>query len=150
MAETLMATICNVTKEYLDNLNVTIINPQAIEADILREVGAAIEIHNNMAPAGYKWRIPQRLNFIQIALIMARLYDICCVQTAGAEGDSELGILAIYQHDGPNEGTYVTNIEAFRNIARKYCFTITRAEFKECMAALQDLVPIKNHAETGT
>lgn len=144
MAETLNQTISNVTQGYLDRMDPQYPNsPVQIEMDILEELGDAISIHNATAQKGYAWKIPQKLNFIQIAEIMARLHNICCVKTAGATAPSEYDLLAIYQHDGPDEGIYVTDIEAFRSIAKQYNYTIKDNEFKECLVSLRNIVPRK-------
>lgn len=148
MADTLNQTIRDVTLECLNNINVA--NPDSpsqIEADILDRLEQTIKKRNANADVGTKWRIPQKLNFAQIAEIMAYLYDICCVKTAGACASSEFDLLAIYQHDGPDEGIYVTDVEAFRSIAKQYNYTITKKEFEECLVALRDLVPHKERCK---
>lgn len=144
MSETLNQTIFDVTQGYLEKLNPQHPNsPVQIEMDILDELGDAISIHNASAQKGFAWKIPQKLNFIQIAEIMARLHNICCVKTAGATAPSEYDLLAIYQPDGPDEGIYVTDIEAFRSIAKQYNYTITDSEFRECLVSLRNIVAHK-------
>ena len=144
MARTINQVIRETTLNYLSSINVTNPpSPQQIEEDILSLQNTEFENENKNRPPGSKWRIAQKLNFVQIATIMAQLYDICCIKTAGAGASSDFDLLAIYQEDGPNRGIYVTDTEAFRRIVKQYNYTITQQEFKECMVALRDLVPHK-------
>ena len=126
MARTINQVIRETTLNYLSSINVTNPpSPQQIEEDILSLQNTEFENENKNRPPGSKWRIAQKLNFVQIATIMAQLYDICCIKTAGAGASSDFDLLAIYQEDGPNRGIYVTDTEAFRRIVKQYNYTIT-------------------------
>ena len=145
MAHALNQVIRDVTLNYLDSIDVD--NPpteQTIEVDILEALATEIRTINATREPGTKWKIPQKLNFSQIADIMAHLYEICCIKTAGPGASADFDLLAIYISDGADEGIYVTDAEVFRRIVKKYNYTITQKEFNECMAALRDLVPHKN------
>ena len=145
MAHALNQVIRDVTLNYLDSIDVD--NPpteQTIEVDILEALATEIRTINATREPGTKWKIPQKLNFSQIADIMAHLYKICCIKTAGLGASADFDLLAIYISDGADEGIYVTDAEVFRRIVKKYNYTITQKEFNECMAALRDLVPHKN------
>jgi len=144
MAGTLTQTIREVTLEYLETVDPkNPPSPAIIEADMLHELGVMIDIHNDSAPKGEKWKKPQKLDPMQIAEIMNHVHNVLCVKTAGSNSDSEYDLLAVYQHDGPDEGIYVTDTEVFRSIAKQYNYIMTDREFKECLVALRNLVPHK-------
>ena len=142
MAHALNQVIRDVTLNYLDSIDVD--NPpteQTIEVDILEALATEIRTINATREPGTKWKIPQKLNYSQFADIMAHLYEICCIKTAGPGASADFDLLAIYISDCADEGIYVTDAEVFRRIVKKYNYTITQKEFNECMAALRDLVP---------
>ena len=117
--------------------------PSVIEEKLLEQVQTEFELYNTVAPKGCKWKIPQRLEFEQIADIVSTLYPVCRIATGGENADTEYDLLAIYQTDGPDEGIYVTSDEVFRNLARSYNYKMTKWEFGEFMTALRDMVPRK-------
>ena len=144
MARTINQVIRDTTLNYLNKIDVdNPPHPNVIESEILAELADIFETENNKRQPGNRWRIMQKLNFMQIADIMAYLYEIVCVKTAGANASSDFDLLAVYQTDGPEQGIYVTDTEVFRHIAKQYNYTITQQEFNECMVALRDLVPHK-------
>ena len=147
MARTMNQVIRDVTLEYLNKIDINDVNnipsPAQIEAEILEKLASIFEQENCTRQPGNRWRIMQKLNFTQIADIMAHLYQIVCVKTAGPSASSDFDLLAVYQTDGPDKGIYVTDTEVFRRIAKQYNYTLTRQEFEECMVALRDLVPHK-------
>ena len=122
--------------------------PAQIEAELLLEVKQAYDSMNQVRPKGEKWRIPQHLSFSQIADIMAYLYPICRIPTAGEGTDPSYDLLAIYQTDGPDEGIYVTSEDTFRIIAKQYNYELTSHEFNECMITLRTLVPRKKRCRS--
>ena len=48
--------------------------PSVIEGELLEELKTAFDLHNAVADKGEKWKIPQRLEFQQIAVIVSTLY----------------------------------------------------------------------------
>lgn len=142
MARTLSQTIRETTLDYLDNIDPDCPpTPHIIEFEMLERLRDSIVIHNDGAPTGEKWQIPKALNPVQVAEIMNRLHNICCVKTAGQNSESEYDILAVYQPDGPDEGIYVTDIEIFRTVAKRYNYLMTDREFHECLVTLRNIVP---------
>ena len=119
-------------------------SPARIESDLLSEIRAVINAQNGMLEDGErKWKSPQMLGFQQIAEIVAYLYPVYRIATAGTNADTTYDLLAIYQSEGPDEGIYVTSDEVFRNLARSYNYQLTTREFNEFMTALRDMVPRK-------
>lgn len=133
------------TEGYLESIDRNNIpEPATIEADLLEEIQQAIDTQNQARNNGEpKWKPPLKLGFQQIATIIAYLYPVYRIATAGENADTTYDLLAIYQSEGPDEGIYVTSDEAFRNLARKYNYQITTKEFNEFMTALRDMVPRK-------
>lgn len=120
-------------------------SPARIESDLLSEIRAVINAQNGMLEDGErKWKSPQMLGFQQIAEIVAYLYPVYRIATAGTNADTTYDLLAIYQSEGPDEGIYVTSDEVFRNLARSYNYRLTSREFNEFMTALRDIVPRKS------
>lgn len=120
-------------------------SPAVIESDLLKDIRAVINAQNGMLEDGErKWKPPIALGFQQIAEIVAYLYPVCRIATAGTNADSSYDLLAIYQSEGPDEGIYVTSDEVFRNLARSYNYQLTTREFNEFMTALRDIVPRKS------
>ena len=119
-------------------------SPARIESDLLSEIRTVINAQNGMLEDGErKWKPPIALGFQQIAEIVAYLYPVCRIATAGTNADSSYDLLAIYQSEGLDEGLYVTDDEVFRNLARSYNYQLTTREFNEFMTALRDMVPRK-------
>lgn len=137
-----LATIRNVTISCLDDMtDADLSNPEYVEHTILNQVASTIELQNAVRPKSSKWRIPDALMPAQIALILARTYNICRVITGGDGSDSEYDLLALYQTEGENEGIYVTDDESLRRLMREYNFGMSLLECKECASCLRDIVP---------
>lgn len=142
-----MSDVLRVTTEgYLDSLDRdNPPSPAVIESDLLKDIRAVINAQNGMLEDGErKWKPPIALEFQQIAEIIAYLYPVYRIATAGTNADTTYDLLAIYQSEGPDEGIYVTSDEVFRNLARSYNYRLTSREFNELMTALRDIVPRKS------
>ena len=144
MEHTINDVLRTTTQDYLSTLDPSNPpSPAVIESQLLDEIKTAFDLENAIKAKGNKWKIPQALEFQQIADIVATLYPVCCIATAGAGADSSYDLLAIYQTTGPDEGIYVTSDEVFRSLARSYNYKLTTKEFNEFMVALRDIVPRK-------
>lgn len=145
MKHTMNDVLRTITEDYLAQINRTNLpSPASIEADLLDLIHTAYEIENAAIPKGRpKWKLPLTLEFTQIAQILAALYPICKIETAGDNSDSEYDLLGIYQEDGPDAGIYVTSDEVFRKLARSYNYRMTLREYNEMMTVLKDIVPRK-------
>ena len=142
MAQTINDVLRTTTRNYLNQLNkASLPSPSTIEEELLSHIATAFDLANSILPKGSKWKVPQRLEFQQIADIVATLYPVCRVVTAGENTDSSYDLLAIYQSSGVDEGIYVTSDEVFRSIARSYCYSLSSRDFHEFMMALRDIVP---------
>lgn len=133
------------TLNYLQTLNPTDPNlpsPQKIEEELLTRIEQEFDAqHNVLAVKGRKWSIPESLPFSVIAEIMLHLYTICRVSCSGENSDSDYDLLAIYQTDGPDKGTYVTSEDTFRAVMRQFNYNLTKREFEEVMLYMHDKAP---------
>ena len=57
--------------------------PSVIEGELLENIRTEFELYNTVAPKGCKWKIPQTLEFQQIAVIVSTLYPVCRIATGG-------------------------------------------------------------------
>ena len=132
------------TLEYLQNINLASPPPpDEIEYTILHKVCLEIDAMNAVALKGQKLRIPKCLSPSQIALIMAKLYPICLLESGGENADSENLILSLYCDSGENAGIYVNDDKAFFTLAKQYKSDLEKREFEEVLYQLEKLVPVK-------
>ena len=128
-----------ITDTYLSKINLSNPpDPDQLEADLLSCLRHEIDLENAGRDKGDRLKKPTSLSFSQIADIMLTLYHIRKITCAGENAESEYDLLSIYQTDGPNKGIYVTSEETFRNIARKYNYTLTQKDFNEVLLVLKD------------
>lgn len=148
MSKTINNVLSAVTQDYLDQIDMNNPpTPKQIEEDILDNVKVIVGLENAVRSTGDKLRKPQYLNAPQIAMIMAKVHPICCVCTGGEDSDENNDLLALYQTEGENKGIYVTRDSVFRQLARKYNFSLTNKDFSEIMIVLRDSVPRKARCE---
>lgn len=130
------------TNEYLDTLDPD--NPPSpadIQKGILDAVETSFAIENGIRAKYAQWRIPDRLAPSQIADIILRLHPIACIAYGGLDSDPEYDVLALYQHDGKDAGTYSPNTKVIRNLVRQYCYTLSDRETQYTVALLRDKAP---------
>lgn len=138
------------TLNYLQTLNPASPNlpsPSEIEEQLLTRIEQEFDAqHNALASKGRKWTIPDSLPPAVIADVIAHLYKICRISCAGDNTDSDYDLLAIYQTDGPDKGTYIASEDTFRSIARKFNYSLSKRDFEEIMIALHDKAPRKTRS----
>lgn len=148
MARTKSETIKEVTTQYLSTLNLNNLpSPAEIQADILDETATAFDIENAARPKGSKWTIPDKLNAMQIADIMLKIYPICNIILKASADSNEKDMLSIYQNDGDNAGIYVEDETAFWRIVRNYNYGIKESEFREVLLILRKAAPRRKRCE---
>ncbi len=144
MANTINQVLRDTTLDYLSSIDMN--NPPTpaeIEADVLLALENNFTLENALRSKANQWKIPQTLDAVQIATIMAQMHDIVRIRTAGDGASSDFDLLALYQHDGKDKGIYVTEESQFREIARQYNYRLRTKDFNEIMVVLRDLVPRK-------
>ena len=144
MAQTKDETIREVTVEYLAGIDMNNIPSSAdIQAGILDGISNAFDIENAIRSKDKKWRAPERLSPVQIAMIAVALHPVAAIETAGKNSDKSYRLLGIYQDDGENTGIYDVTDEALENLAEMYCFGMTEREVAEFKRHLRRLAPTK-------
>ena len=89
MAQTINDVLRTTTRNYLNKINpASPPSPSTIEEELLSDIATAFDLANSILPKGSKWKVPQKLEFQQIADIVAYLYPVCRVATAGENADS--------------------------------------------------------------
>ena len=132
------------TIEYLQSINLASPpSPDEIEYTIIHKMCMEIDAMNAVAIKGQKYRVPKSLSPSQIALIMARLYPICLLESGGENADSGNRILSLYCNTGENAGIYVNDDKAFFALAKQYKSDLEKREFEEVLYQLEKLVPVK-------
>ena len=136
-----LSLIRNVTRECLSNMTFDELHDaNYVESTILDSVQTEIDLQNTIRPKGHKWKTLDELIPAQIADIIAYIYPVARIMTGGVSSDEDYDLLAIYQEDGPDKGTYVVSDQAFRKLARQYDYGITNRSFEEMMTVLRDEV----------
>ena len=122
MARTRDDTIKKATEDTLEQLRQQVPKPKVddIKGEINDAVGNAIRLENAARPKGEQWRIPDRLEPVQIAKCMLTFDTVRKIALAGKTMGTEYDILAIYQESGADEGIYVADDTQLRKIARRY------------------------------
>lgn len=143
-------TLQNVTNEYLSSLVISSVDDiDNIEEELLSKVHEAFDEHNIICDKDKKWKMPDSLNFSQIADILAYVFPVkricCCPQNTDADYDL-LGVyvndaLASYANIPEMQGIYITSEDVFNVLAAKFNYTLTRRDFEEIMSALRRKAP---------
>ena len=142
MTKTMTQVLRETTLDYLDSLDKkSPPSPDEITAELIERTAEAYEGMNAALPKGRKWPIPNQLSTSQIADIIAALYPVARVSCLDKAADSDYDLLAVYQTDGPDEGTYATSESLFREIARQYNYNIKSRDLQEILLILQDKAP---------
>ena len=108
--------------------------------DIIALERNEFDLYNSAAMKNAKWKIQDRLLPVQIAEIMVRLHNIVRIESF-PRCESEYTLLGIYQYDGEDEGTYVTSEDAFYEIAKKYCYGLSKHEKEELLSNIREVAP---------
>lgn len=130
-----------VTTAYLDSINVADPpDPDTIERSLLASRTAAVNTQNQGRASADKLKRNDRLEPIQAAMIVTRLFHIAEVTPGGANADDGLGILSIYQDSGEFAGLYRrADLGLLADLARDYCYTHDAKWFNEFERAVLQL-----------
>ena len=74
---------------------------------------------------------------------MIALDNVCRISTSKENRDPDYDVISIYNVDGYNEGTYTSDEDSLRRLARAYNYTMTISQFSEIMTALRDRAPME-------
>ncbi|XCP85820.1 phage/plasmid primase, P4 family [Roseburia hominis] len=129
-----------ITKEYLATIDPqNPPSPTKLKEDLLGRIRTEINIVNSIKAKGEKFRYLKELCPAQIAAILLHLY--CIARVVTASDDSGYDILALYQTEGENKGTYVSDPAALRRLARQYSYMLDSRGCKEVETILWDTAP---------
>lgn len=137
-----LAVIHETTLDSLRNMTaVELKDPEYVESKILNDVHLAIELENTGRAKGDKWKHISELLPSQIADILVKSYPIVRIAGAGKNADEDQDLIALYQYDGEQAGTYVTSNVMFRKLIRRYNYAITLRGAEEVMSAMLEQLP---------
>ena len=142
MARTKNLTIKEVTDDYLNGINVNNPpKPDVIQADIIEDMEKVFAIEN-AARIKDKWKCPDKLNAMQIADIMLKLYPIRRINLKTSAIDDGKSLLTIYQSDGEKKGLYIEDEKVFEDIIEQYNYNIQKSETQEVLNILRRKAPL--------
>ena len=127
-----------VTEEYLKTLDISK-SPAVIEAEILDAMKYEFEIHNSVADKGQKWRYPEAMTPVQIAMILLAKERIKLICQTNQMSKRQYMKLGIYNH---NTGLYEIDVDYFKSLIRDYNFNATSRELDEIIAVLKEQAPV--------
>ena len=140
---TLNQVIQEVTEAYA---NVTLFDtksPSDIESEVVSYIHDRIKQVNDDLDKGDKLRAPQKLCVSQVATLMLHMYPIIRVKCGGTNADPSYDLLAIYQDDGPDAGTYVTDDDVFKKLAKQLNYSMLPKELSDVVEMLTLEAPRK-------
>jgi len=138
--------IRDVTSKYLQNINKTNPpSPDQIQEGIVNQVkNAFCSINANLPRDQQKWRLPEALDPVQIAMAMNELYHICTIKACGENSDERNRLLCVYCDSGEKEGIYVDGDRVFHKLARQFQYRLSDRGCGEVVSHLKTLVPEKS------
>lgn len=142
--ESFSSILTRTTFETLDHVDVTHPpTPHAVEQMLLASVNAAIRSRNaDKGLAATEKIIPlKQLAHWQIAQVLLRLHHVIRIAPNVKDTDREYDVLAIYQTEGPGQGTYTASEDDIRTVARRYNTQLSLKDFDEVLAILREDSP---------
>lgn len=147
MARTKNDTIREMTLDYLSSLDINNLPaPKDIEGDILDNICSAFQLEKAARPE-LKWKPLEKLLPAQIADIILKLYRVANINFNVANSDKSYDLLCVYQKEGAHEGIYVSDEIEIENIARQYCYSLSKGEAQEVIHILKLKAPTKQLCE---
>jgi putative DNA primase/helicase len=135
--------LTEVTRAYLDHVQALQAHqrptPAMLEQKLLTFVNAITDRENRkMLRSETKYARIRRLSAWQIAQILLRLHQVIRISPSSENTDREYDLLAMYEHEGNQRGTYTASEDAIRTTARLYNAQLSLADFKEVQAVLRE------------
>lgn len=131
-----------ITQGYLSSVNLqNPPSPSVIQNDLLSLIDTNFDLVNSIKPKGKKWKSVDALEPFQIAMIVAYLYDVVAIASAGLTSESDYDLIGVYQVNGPKKGIYLTEDRALRILFREFNRSLTTRQLDEIKAVLRDSVP---------
>lgn len=150
MQHTMSDVTRHVTEDYISALNPTALPaPEVIEAELLDKIRGEFDAENSVLPKGSRWKIPQELFPIQIAMLMISLNHVIRIDPGNAKVAPNKFALAMYIDDPKDTryyGIYVqeqNDTQLFFKTANQYDFNMTSKMFGEVIWDLRNMAPVK-------
>lgn len=130
-----------ITDDYLNSLTPgQVPSPRKIQNDLLARISAEFDAINTAKGKGSRWKKPDGLEPFMIAEILAAIYPIKAIASAGLSSEPEYDLLGIYQTSGKDKGIYKTDDQTFRQLIRKFNRALQVKQIAEVTAVLRDSV----------
>lgn len=131
-----------ITQVYLNSVDLNNPpSPATIQNDLLSLIDTNFDLINSIKAKGKKWKMVDALEPFQIAMIVAYLYHVVAIASAGLSSESDYDLIGVYQEDGSKKGIYLTEDRALRILFRKFNRCLTTRQLDEIKAVLKDSVP---------
>ena len=119
-------------------------NPREMSSMLLSMLATNIMGNNNGTKRELKWPVPKTLPNNMVAWCIVRLYKVKQILAIEDSIDSEYTLLGVYESDPSSYhwGTYNTDEQNIRNIARQFNWNLTNADMKEVISYIRDGAPI--------
>lgn len=100
-----------------------------------------IMVRNASVTKDRQWKMPKTLYPLQIALIIAHFYPVCCLAGLAEDFSTDDDPIVMYQEAGEREGLYVLDETPVDKIISSYNEMITESQIKEVKAHLRRILP---------
>ena len=135
--------VADATKDYLSTIDKEKpIDVRSIKNDLYEILQTLVQTHNAAYPKE-KWQMPKTLASNQIIHTILTLYPICRLIYTDKADASSVGELALYQSDGPDEGIYVADENAMKNLIFQYNELISESQLHYVMTMLYSKAPVR-------
>ncbi len=131
-----------VTFGYLSTITVSSPpSPAKIKKELLEKIHDRLDIENAVLANSRKFAYPRELPPCVVAQILLCLYHFRRIIWAGSAKDGNYD-LALYQVEGYDKGTYVSDYAEIRNLIRAYNYSFSPREIDEVISILSDTAPV--------
>lgn len=123
------------TEEYIATLDLTQeYSVDELKAGVLESIHSKFDEHNVISEKGNKWSYPKTIPNACIADLIRRQYHVLNISWTNKD---ETSYLAVYQHDGDDEGLYIGSYDSFSKLVYEYNYNATRRDIDEVMLMLR-------------
>lgn len=129
--------LSNVTPDNHPDLN-------TIQAELMNMTRSLVNGYNSTCPKGQLYQLPKELSSWQIAEVLLKTEHIANVDLVGDRSAAEYCLLAKYQEEGKDKGTYSYDEFVFKRPIRKLKPSISQIELKNVLDILSSEAPVVN------
>lgn len=139
--------VADATMDYLSTVDLSApVDVKTIKNDLFEILQDQIAMHNAVNPKE-KWQMPKGLATNQIIHAILKLYPICRLIYTDKASPSSVGELAIYQNEGDNEGLYIADENAVKNLIFQYNELVSEAQMKLITSMLYAMAPVRTRTQ---